>query len=72
MKIVATRCIENFPDSNLPCIIVYKDGAYTHNIPNFDKLNYTAHHLSKKAMKKVFMDLGVFDKEEIDSEDVRT
>jgi hypothetical protein len=40
-KILSTRCIENFPDSNLPCVIIYKNGELFKNIPNFDKLNLT-------------------------------
>ena len=36
VKIVATRCIENFPDSKLPCLIVYKEGKMTNNITNVD------------------------------------
>ena len=36
VKIVATRCIEGFPDSKLPCIIVYKEGKMMSNITNVD------------------------------------
>ena len=71
VKIVATRCIENFPDRNLPCIIIYKDGNYVHNIPNFDKLKQTTPNCTKNNLKKVFMDLEVFEKEEIDSDEVK-
>lgn len=69
IKILSTRCIENFPDSNLPCIIIYKDGQLQNNIPNFDRLNYLK-SLSKRNMLRAFMKLKVIDFEEIDSSDV--
>lgn len=36
IKIVSTRCIENFPDAKLPCLIIYKGGKMLHNITNVD------------------------------------
>jgi len=33
IKILSTRCIENFPDSNVPCVIIYKNGELKNNIP---------------------------------------
>lgn len=36
VKIVSTRCIENFPDNKLPCFIIYKEGKMTSNITNVD------------------------------------
>lgn len=37
VKIVATRCIEGFPDSKLPCIVIYKEGTMVSNITNVDQ-----------------------------------
>ena len=28
VKIVASRCIENYPDRNVPTIFVYRNGIY--------------------------------------------
>ena len=36
IKIISTRCIENFPDSKLPCLIMYREGKMTSNITNVD------------------------------------
>lgn len=69
VKIQATRCIENFPDANLPCVIIYKDGKMLKNLPNFDKLNFT-HKMNLISILRALMKLEVIPYEEIDSEDV--
>ena len=72
---MSTRCIENFPDSNLPCVIIYKDGLLQKNIPNFDRLNYTNKSLSLKRCVMVLMKLEVipFDKDyDTDDEEMNT
>lgn len=35
---VATKCIENFPDDQCPCFIIYKDTKAVSNIPFIHKL----------------------------------
>eukprot|EP01016_Furgasonia_blochmanni_P043427 TRINITY_DN5897_c0_g4_i1.p1 TRINITY_DN5897_c0_g4~~TRINITY_DN5897_c0_g4_i1.p1 ORF type:complete len:282 (-),score=90.36 TRINITY_DN5897_c0_g4_i1:238-1083(-) len=37
LRIIATRCIENFPDSKIPTFIVYKNGSLVYNWANVDK-----------------------------------
>ncbi|CAD8177919.1 unnamed protein product [Paramecium pentaurelia] len=38
VKMVATKCIENFPDDQCPCFIIYKDTKAVSNIPFIHKL----------------------------------
>lgn len=38
LKIVADKCIENYPEKNVPTLIVYKNGKMFKTIPRFDKL----------------------------------
>lgn len=38
VKMVATKCIENFPDDQCPCLIIYKDTKVVSNIPFVHKL----------------------------------
>ncbi len=37
VKIIATKCIENFPDERCPCFIIYKAGKPVSNLTNVDK-----------------------------------
>lgn len=37
MKIVATKCVEGFPDDNVPCILVYKVKKLVSNSSRVDK-----------------------------------
>jgi len=37
LKIIADKCVEKFPDSNIPCFIIYKDGSLIENIMQVDK-----------------------------------
>ena len=37
VKIVATKCIDQFPDENCPCFIIYKAGKPVSNLSNVDK-----------------------------------
>ena len=37
LKILADKCIENYPDVKVPCLIIYKDGELKHTMPRFDK-----------------------------------
>lgn len=32
IKIIATKCIENFPDDNVPCLLIYKGGKCVSNM----------------------------------------
>jgi hypothetical protein len=38
IKIIATKCIENFPDERCPCFIIYKAGKPVSNLTNIDKI----------------------------------
>ena len=38
IKIIATKCIDNFPDARCPCIIIYKGGKPVSNTTNVDKV----------------------------------
>ena len=38
VKIIATKCIEGFPDDKCPCFIIYKAGKPVVNVSNVDKL----------------------------------
>ena len=37
IKIIADKCIDQFPDSSCPCIIIYKGGKPVSNITHVDK-----------------------------------
>lgn len=37
IKIIATKCIEKFPDAGCPCFIIYKAGKPVSNLSNVDK-----------------------------------
>ena len=37
LKIVATKCIENFPDENVPMVICYKAGKLAFKMDSLDK-----------------------------------
>ena len=48
LKIVSTECVENFPDSELPCLIIYHDGELQHQtagLGQFGGLQITAESL---------------------------
>ena len=38
VKIISTKCIENFPDERCPCVIIYKGGKLVSHLTNVDKL----------------------------------
>jgi len=38
VKIVATKCVDKFPDERCPCFIIYKAGKPVSNLTNVDKL----------------------------------
>ena len=38
IKIVSTKCIENFPDARCPCFIIYKGGKVVSHLTNVDKI----------------------------------
>lgn len=38
IKIVATKCVENFPDGNCPCFLIYKGGKIAGTYHSVDKL----------------------------------
>lgn len=37
IKIVATKCVENYPDANCPNLLIYKGGKAVNNIYSVDK-----------------------------------
>ena len=38
IKIIADKCIDKFPDSNCPCIIIYKGGKPVSHTANLDRV----------------------------------
>ena len=38
IKIVSTKCIENFPDARCPCFIIYKAGKVISHLTNVDNI----------------------------------
>lgn len=65
VKIVSTRCIENFPDSKLPCVIIYKEGKMRSNITNVDiemKFNMA-------GFEEFLVKMGVVERDEDDEEE---
>ena len=38
IKIIANKCIDNFPDERCPCIIIYKGGKPVSHLTNVDKI----------------------------------
>ena len=36
IKIIATKCIEKFPDANCPCFIIYRGGKPVSHVTNVD------------------------------------
>lgn len=38
LKIIADKCIENYPDHNVPTLIIYKNGQMVKTVARFDKL----------------------------------
>jgi hypothetical protein len=38
IKIIATKCIDKFPDERCPCLIIYKAGKPVSNLFNVDKI----------------------------------
>ena len=55
MKIIATKCIEGFPDANCPCFIVYKAGKPVSHLTNVDKIM----RYDIKNMKKLLGEHGI-------------
>ena len=37
IKIIATKCVDKFPDSSCPCFLIYKAGKPVSNVTNVDK-----------------------------------
>jgi hypothetical protein len=37
LKIVATKCIENYPDQNVPTLVIYFNGGMVATLPRIDK-----------------------------------
>lgn len=56
LKIIATKCIEDFPDTGVPMIICYKAGKLAFKMDALDK------HLkiSVPSVEKFLMEHGVF------------
>lgn len=60
LKIVATRCIENFRDSDVPTLIIYLDGKLQHNIIRVHKM---LKEISKKSLEWLLKDKSVLPKD---------
>lgn len=56
IKIIATKCIDKFPDERCPCFIIYKAGKVVSHLGNVDKImrgdiaNFDAFMLSQGIM----------------------
>jgi hypothetical protein len=61
LKIVSTKCIENYPDTHVPTIIVYKNGKMLHTIERVDK-RYTK--ITQASMEHFLQALGVLPKQD--------
>lgn len=55
VKIVSTKCIENFPDQHCPCFIIYKAGKPVSNLMKVDKILKN----DIKNMDSLLMDHGI-------------
>lgn len=66
LKIVATRCIENFRDADVPTLIIYLDGTLRHNLIRVHKM---LKEISKKSVEWLLKDKGVIPKDDDDDED---
>jgi len=65
LRIRADRCIENFPDTKVPTVIIYYNGELKHNIVRIDKEIGT---LTYGSVEKFFKKIQVFPKGEDDED----
>jgi hypothetical protein len=61
VKIVADNCIQNYPDSNVPTLIVYGRGEVKANLVGIEKLG--GMQTTADALDIILMRLGVFEKQ---------
>lgn len=61
LKIVADKCIENYPDAHVPTLIIYKDGINQKTIARFDK-NYRK--LTVASFEDQLQEIGIIPKPE--------
>lgn len=73
VKMIATKCVENFPDAHVPTLIIYKDGKCVSTLPMVHKMLRkitfaSLEYLLKANGTEPFISLGVIQKE-IDEEE---
>ena len=56
IKIIATKCIPEFPDSGVPMIICYKAGKLAFKMESLDKLI----KITSESVERFLMEHGVF------------
>ncbi|EGR28939.1 phosducin family protein, putative, partial [Ichthyophthirius multifiliis] len=66
VKIVATKCVENFPESNCPCFIIYKGGKMVVNLQSIDKF---IGKVTKENIEKLLHQHSVIVNEEFNNQD---
>ena len=59
LKIVSTKCIENYPDQNVPTIVVYLSGNMITTLPRIDK---KYRKLTLAAIEDMLQGLGIIPK----------
>jgi thiol-disulfide isomerase/thioredoxin len=61
VRIVATKCIENYPDINCPTIIIYLNGGMVTTLPRIDK-KYSK--ITVAAMENCLQNIGILPKKD--------
>jgi len=62
VKIIATKCIENFADYLCPCFIIYNSGKLVCTLNNIDKM--LSYKISLETLQKLLISQGVLPKSE--------
>lgn len=65
LKIKADKCIENFPDTKVPCFIIYRSGQMAHNIFNVDE---RIPKLSTEGVEYFLKSIDVLERDENDED----
>ena len=65
LKIVADKCIENYPEKNVPTMIIYKNGKMVKTLPRFDKLY---RKITLFSLEDLLAKYKVVEKKEVDEE----
>lgn len=65
LKILSTKAIENYPDRNVPTVLIYKDGQLLTNLAMLDKKI----KIMKKSLENLLINFQVLPKREGESDD---